>query len=79
MLRPELGRCVPQECSCVARTDDHIALMRERIAEMKRQMPYVPEPLQRGLANRIQDMEAIIADHEQNGIQDQASGPAEAP
>ena len=69
---PELGKCEPTRCTCVARMDSQVALVREQIEKKKLQMPHVPPPMQELLAEEIRQREAIIADHERNGIRDQA-------
>ena len=69
---PEPRKCDPARCTCVARMDAQVALVRERIEKKRRQMPHVPPPMQDRLAEEIRQGEAIIADHERNGIRDQA-------
>ena len=69
---PELRKCEPAGCACAARMDSHAALVRERMEKKELQMPYVPPPMQERLAEEIRRDEAIIADHERNGIRDQA-------
>ena len=65
---PRFDHC-QSGCANIARDDHHIELVRQTIARLKQEMPYVPEPLRNRMADEVTRLEAIVAEHEQNGIQ----------
>ena len=64
-LSPDLTRCDPA-CANVARTDTHIAAIKEEIRQLEedRASPLTPKPWRVRLHQRIRRLWRIIADHE---------------
>ena len=65
---PRLEHCQPA-CPNIARNDHHIEWARQAIKRLTQEMAIVPEPLRKRMAEEVARLEAIVADHEQNGIQ----------
>ena len=65
---PRLDHCQPA-CPNIARDDHHIEWARQEIERLTQEMAIVPEPLRKRMAEEVARLEAIVADHEQNGIQ----------
>lgn len=66
---PDLTRCNPN-CGNVARTDMHIATIRQEIADLhhESESPATPEPLQQRIRQRIENLERLVDRHESTKV-----------
>ncbi len=66
---PATGRCDPA-CANIARTDTHMASLRDEIAQLADEVtsPLTPVPLRERLTQRISALQAIVDRHEQTRI-----------
>ncbi len=66
---PATDRCDPA-CANIARTDTHMASLRDEIAQLADEVtsPLTPVPLRERLTQRISALQAIVDRHEQTRI-----------